>query len=256
MEKAASDFFGLESQGVSARIVTENISKANILTWSNSVASLSEALHNFTRKAFQQQLPTASNLAKWNRTVDPSCALCQNNTPQTNKHVLSNCSSQIALDRYTARHNCILELIADWIFRCKSDDQQLHVDLPYSRFHPVGDVFDQTLRPDIVLVDALDIFILELTVCHESNLLKSKLFKTEKYRNINDHLQNNYINFTVHVFTVEVSVLGFLSNLTDFIRTSRLKMPRKDTINTIIFEAIRHSYNIYRLKNSRQTVQL
>ena len=47
----------------------------------------------------------------------------------------------------------------------------------------------QQLRPDIALVDGSKIVILELTVCHESNLEKSKLFKFEKYTKIREHLK-------------------------------------------------------------------
>src|SRR6218665_3630624 len=76
-----------------------------------------EPVYNFERKALQQQLPTAANLARWKKTSDASCQLRNSGKPQTNKHVLSNCSSPAALERYKSRHNGILETMGDWLAR-------------------------------------------------------------------------------------------------------------------------------------------
>ena len=113
MLKASIHFYGLQSQGFSAQTVVASIKKSKIVAWCNCIDSLSETLHNFARKALQQQLPTASNLCKWKRITDPNCTLCKQGVPQTNKHVLSHCSAPIALERYTTRHNHILKLLAD-----------------------------------------------------------------------------------------------------------------------------------------------
>ena len=67
-ERAQSHFFGLESQGLPAKAVVENIDSRNILAWSGFVDGLPETLFNFARRAFQQQLPTAANLFRWKRS--------------------------------------------------------------------------------------------------------------------------------------------------------------------------------------------
>ena len=190
--------------------------------------SLSETLHNFARKALQQQLPTASNLCKWKRITDPNCTLCKQGVPPTNKHVLSHCSAPIALERYTTRHNHILKLLADWIMREMSDQQKLYADIS-GDYNPIDEIFEPAVRPDIALVDGSKIVILELTVCHESNLEKSKLFKIEKYTKIREHLKIKYKTFSTKLFTIEISVLGFISDLTEFIKFAKLSKMRKDT---------------------------
>ena len=83
IEVVENTFFSLECQGALAKAVSETIRKANIITWSNTLSILPEAVYNFARKAMQQQLPTAANLARWKSTSDPNCHLCNSGKPQT-----------------------------------------------------------------------------------------------------------------------------------------------------------------------------
>jgi hypothetical protein len=170
------------------------------------------------------------------------------NKPQSNAHVLSNCSAPKALERYTLRHNAILSILACWITSTKSKDQQLFADLPLSTCSQIADIFLTCVRPDLVLVDE-KIHVLELTVCHENNLAKSRQYKQNKYSNISDHLDSKFVNYEVELFTIEVSVLGFISDISDFCADAKLsQMP--DYIKTEISKsAINNSYNIYRLRN-------
>ena len=55
-----------------------------------------------------------------------------------------------------------------------SDQQKLqYADIP-GDYNSIDEIFEPTVRPDIALVDGSKIVILELPVCHESNLEKSK----------------------------------------------------------------------------------
>jgi len=69
--------------------------------WSKSVNQLPGYEYNFVRKAMQSQLPTLNNLHRWGRASSNLCPMC--NKIQSNKHVLSNCSSNGALSRFTRR---------------------------------------------------------------------------------------------------------------------------------------------------------
>jgi hypothetical protein len=107
-------------------------------------------------------------LSRWKMKSNPKCMLCLNQD-QTNKHVLSNCSSSAALGRYTARHNSVLLLVANWLKSVIASEQAMFVDLPGHQFNS-PDMLFSNLRPDIaVTVNKSTLFILELTVCHESN---------------------------------------------------------------------------------------
>jgi hypothetical protein len=55
------------------------------------------------------------------------------------------------------------------------------------------------------------IVTLELTVCHETNLIPAQQRKIDKYRSLKDNLLPVYAKHDLIQFTVEVSVLGFIS---------------------------------------------
>src|SRR6267154_1441044 len=112
-KESLDHFLGLKSQGVMAKVVNETVLQKHVQLWKQSVDSLPEHVFNFARKVMMSQLPTLHNLKLWNCSSTNLCPKC--GVDQTNKHVLSNCSSPDALARYTYRHNRILELIARWI---------------------------------------------------------------------------------------------------------------------------------------------
>jgi len=71
-------------------------------------------------------------------------------------------------------------------------------------------IFKDTARPDTVIRHDSELFALELTVCHESNLMLSKTYKLNKYKNLSHHLNNEYKHYNIRLFTLEVSTLGFV----------------------------------------------
>ena len=78
IRQAKQHVHSLELQGVVSKIITENISDANIILWNKITVSLSQSLFLFCRKALLQVLPTESNLHRWKKsekihTVD--CAI-------------------------------------------------------------------------------------------------------------------------------------------------------------------------------------
>ena len=109
--------------------------------------------------------------------------LCASGKPQTN--VLSNCGSFVALHRYTERHNKVLTLPIGWLKSVLAGTQIIYADLVHANILPVADLFNN-YRPDIGIADSISISILELTVCHETNVVSSKDCKRDKYNNIAD----------------------------------------------------------------------
>ena len=206
-------------------------------------------MFQFLRKGLQQLLPTASNLFRWKKAENPTCTLCMNK-PQSNAHVFSNCSAPKALERYTLRHNAILSIIANWISSAKSENQKLFADLSQTTCGEIRDVFQTCLRPDLVLFDDR-LLVLELSVCHETNLLKTRSYKQSKYVNISDHLTSEFSNYDVKLFTIEVSVFGFISEINDFCFDTKLPVLPNNIKIEISEAAINNSYSIYRLRNCR-----
>lgn len=194
-------------------------------------------------------LPTASNLARWKRITDPSCPLCNTGKPQTNKHVLSNCSASVALDRFTSRHDDVLRLLIDWLKSVISANQQLWVDLSDAGLQSTGDLFSN-YRPDIAIVDNNSVRTWELTICHETNLLKSKLYKVNKYSDLAKSSSTLIADKSIYSFTIEVSTLGFISNVSDFLAANALPQLPLDLKRSIIRSVTNSSFKIYLNRNS------
>jgi hypothetical protein len=234
----------LQLQGASITSVIENIKSSTISTWSKCVQSLPAPLFNFTRKGLQQQLATLSNLCRWGKAHEPTCPLCKQ--VQTNKHVLSNCTAPCALQRYKLRHDAILFILCNWLKTVMIPDAQLYADI--SGFAPLENLFS-SLRPDIAVVLKDAVYLCELTVCHETNLCKSRDYKRHKYAAIRLNLNDVHNHYAVKLYTVELSVLGFLSDCTDFIKSvSTTPLPQSVCMN-LMRNVIGNSFNIYLNRN-------
>src|SRR5260221_4456184 len=112
------------------------------------------------------------------------CPLC--NQIQTNKHVLTNCSSPYVLQRYKRRHDAALYILCNWLRTALISETVLHADK--AGFESLNSIF-VNVRPDIAVVSKKVIYLLELTICHQTNLEKSRHYKKDKdtYSNIKDN---------------------------------------------------------------------
>jgi len=248
LEEAWSHMSSLSSQGASVKVVVSVIEKSNIITWSNKIANSAEIIYNFAHKALLQTLPTAANLTRWKKSLDPNCQLCKQNLPQTNKHVLSNCPSPFALQRYTSRHNEILQILCMWLKSVLTTNQQLFADISVENTTSTSKLF-RSLRPDMAICEANTVTIYELTVCHETNLIKSKEYKLNKYRNLANDALPLIEKKTISCYSLEISVLGFISSELEFTRACRIpSFPDMLKLN-IIQAVLNSSYIIYCNRN-------
>ena len=134
-------------------------------------------------------------------------------------------------------------------------DQRLLVDLPSTEFGSIDVAFQSSICPDIVICEESKILVLELTVCHETNLQKSKRFELSKYENIKTCLQSSFINIPVHVYSMEVSVLGFISDMKTFTNAAGLPDINTSTRSALFLEALKNSYEIYKQRNSASALE-
>ena len=225
-----------------AKTVNETVLPKNIQLWKQSMDTLPGHVFNFTRKAMMNQLPTLHNLKLWNCSSTNLCPKC--GSDQTNKHVLSNCSSSDALARYTDRHNLILELIAKWIVPKLKINQSLYCDLRVPGARPVCDLFKK-VRPDLAIVSPNKIVVGELTVCHETNLLKSRDYKLQKYCNLKAAVSREFSRCAVLTHTFEVSTLGFVVAEPNFFKNSGLPNFDPLLVKELTRTAILASKSIY-----------
>jgi hypothetical protein len=194
-------------------------------------------------------LPTAANLNRWKITSDPNCLLCKTNLPQTNKHVLANCPSPIALNRYTERHDEILQILYLWIQSVISPDQQVLVDLKNENNMSTNILFNN-LRPDLAILDEHTVNILELTICHESNLRKSKAYKLNKYRSLANDATPMIRRKVITCFSLEISTSGFISSLDEFTKSCKIPQLPDSLKCNIIRSTLNSSFKIYCNRNN------
>src|SRR6218665_2829163 len=86
----------------------------------------------------------------------------------------------------------------------------------------MGELFEPSVRPDLGVMSDSTVSVLELTVCHETNLLKSRQYKLDKYSHLGQKLVNSHSSKTLEYFTLEVSTLGFMSDINEFLISANL----------------------------------
>jgi len=244
--KALEHIRGLQLQGASITSVIDNMPTKSITDWSKITTQLPSLMFKFARKAIMNQLATNANLKRWGKSNNDNCPLCH--VSQTNKHVLNNCSAEAALDRYKVRHDAILHIMGPWLLNMVKAGAKLFMDIP--GYNSPSVIF-HNLRPDIAVTLNNRITILELTVCHEINILQSRKFKQDKYKNISRDLKPDFEHMQVEIHSLEVTSLGFVSNINAFCKATLNVNSLVDSIlESITKTTIGNSYNIYKNRNS------
>ena len=128
-------------------------------------------------------------------------------------------------------------------------DTSIYSDLDGGTTLPVCDLF-RGFRPDIAIVTGNRIVTWELTICNECNLLTSRAYKQNKYVHLASAMTSAACRGDIETHTIEVSTLGFLSNVLDFTKSVNVpKLPRS-LIQSIIHSVIHDSFIIYCNRNT------
>ena len=124
-------------------------------------------------------LACLSNLAKWRANVSASCTFCRE--VQATKHIVAGCTS--CLIRYTWHNNSVLLNLVNVL---QPIVKKLYCDIP--SFLSPEIVTGTAALLDLLVVDGINnLFIIELTVGHESNTVANATRKAKKY----EHLLND-----------------------------------------------------------------
>lgn len=81
------------------------------MIWSACQSKLPKNIFNFTIRYINNTIPTRKNLAKWRLTSTTDCSFCLN--PESLTATCCNCSCNSYLNRYTWRHDTVLNFIAN-----------------------------------------------------------------------------------------------------------------------------------------------
>ena len=155
----------------------------------------------------------------------------------------------VVLARFKNRHDRILRIIASWLSNKLGSMTKLFVDLDNTTFQPLSDIFD-SLRPNIAIGSGSSIITLELTICHETNIVTSREYKINKYKNLSNRMLPSVSNYSLDNFTIEVTPLDFISDMSDFFNRLGLKNWSREITKSLRQSVISESYKIYCLRNS------
>ena len=140
--------------------------------------------------------------------------------------------------------------VFEWLQTVINDTYTVCVDLDtVPQNCRISEISYENVRPDLLLFNNSKIIILELTVCHESNLQKSKIYKQNKYADIKNFLQPKFRKHSVRLFTFEISVLGFISSLTNFCSILPIPELPKSFKSNLINSVLNSTYGIYCKRN-------
>jgi hypothetical protein len=92
--------------------------------WSTAQSKLPKNIYNFTIRYINNSLPTRKNLSRWGLSSSSECSFCLG--PESLLHVVAGC--QCYLDRFTWRHNSILNFFANTLQTVNGS--ALYADVP------------------------------------------------------------------------------------------------------------------------------
>ena len=213
--------------------------------WSTAQSKLPKNIYNFTIRYINNSLPTRKNLSRWGFSSSSECSFCLG--PESLLHVVAGC--QCYLDRFTWRHNSILNFLANTLQTVNGS--VLYADVP--GFKSPSIITGDTYRPDLLLsLSNGSLYVVELTVGYETNLENNVKRKKAKYRELVRQLDENFdeVNFV----NLSMSSLGIFaqecSTFLEMLENVGLdKNYRTFCVRKMMTIAIRSTYYIFCCRN-------
>ena len=243
-----TNFLQLKEQSGMIIHLKEEITKKGVETWNMLIKYLPPNIFNFCRKSLIYSLTNNSNLFRWKRSNSDKCELCQKK--QTQLHVLNNCTVAVRDGRYNWRHDSILSTLVNYMSYLSQHGFKMYADL--NGFRSPSELF-KSYRPDIVLRKNDKLFIFELTVCFETNTLKSRNYKINRYKDIEkDAVAPLYV---AEKYFIEITSIGFITkSIQPFQRFCKLyKINTERMMKKASETAIRASFYIFNRRNKEWT---
>ena len=215
--------------------------------WSIAVFSLPEWIFKFALNAVTDTLPHNVNLCKWKKLSSPQCQLC--GETQSLAHILNSCQKALVLGRYSIRHDGVLKVIVDFLQHHMTAGFQITADLPGQQYTFPQDIAPMDLRPDIVMWSTSVIYLVELTVPFETNIVGAAERKAHRYQELASACGHSH---HTSIITLEVGSRGFLS-ITGFQQLYQLVQAKATDRAAFERDIIRHvvssSYDIWCKRN-------
>ena len=164
--------------------VWENVVVCTKSNWLSVHYKMPTNIYNFVNRYHNNSLPTLKNVLLWSMSNSMSCLDCGNS--QTLLHVMSGCEKHSHQGRYTWRHNSLLKALASFLL--PRGIGELYVNL--EGFRSPSEVPGDSKRPDMLIVrpDGT-LYLVELTICYETNMPKNAQIKSNRYETSIEHLK-------------------------------------------------------------------
>ena len=237
----------LTSQGSVITEVWENVLVCTKSNWFSVRDKMPSNIYNFVNRYLNNSLPTLKNMLLWGTSNSMSCLDCGNSL--TLLHVMSGCEKHLHQGRYTWRHNSVLKALASFLL--PRGIGELYVDLV--GFCSPSEVTGDSKRPDMLIVrpDGT-LYLVELTVCYETNMPKNAQIKSNRYETTIEHLKSSFT--CIKFVNLVVSALGIFYKdsktlITMFEDSKISRQEHAYIIRKISNIAIRTSYYIFCMKD-------
>ena len=226
--------------------------KQQLLGNQSSKYNVPKEVMSFAARAATNSLATPDNLKRWGKIVSAKCPRCQN-THCTLHHILNNCHHM--LERYTWRHNSVLQYMAKTLSDFNIPENKVYADLPgwmINNSTIPQHIITSSQRPDLVIVDQSRkiVSLLELTCSfeRETNFTNAHNRKLERYAALTSDIENR--GFTVNLLPFEIGSRGLIRNQTKSDLLLCLKSQHSYKIGTKFFKdiskmALLCSFSIY-----------
>ena len=234
----------LNTQGAVIRYVFSEVLQSSKNAWFAVQGNLSRNLHNFTVRYQNNTLPHLSNMFTWRLAETKLCPLCNN--IQSLLHVVAGCT--VLLDRYTWRHDSVLNYIATFLKRFA---RELYTDV--TNFSSPSIITGEEMRPNLLIIlDRSKMFVVELTIGFESNIAKNEVRKRNKYKNLTQSLISSYDQ--VKYINLSLGACGIIGKGSKpfFDLLEELKIPDNEKhflTKRIINICIRTTYYVFCIRN-------
>ena len=232
-------FIGLNEQCQIILFIVDVAFVSDITNWKRVTNNLPANIFRFCRRYLVISLANNLNVHGWKVSNNGLCSLY--NKLQTQLQVFNNCKQ--ALDRYTSRHDSILFTITEHLKPKSANSFRIYVDSLHLGFLSQKELFPGKI-PDIVLQQGKKLIVIELTCPAETNLLSSREYKSDRYKELKNLSLVPCNDLELILF--EISASGFVTkHVRDF--KNLLNLFKCDTKRIMCCSkvVIRYSYYIY-----------
>ena len=176
----------LTTQALVVNSIWKHSNKSSSVLWSKVITQLPININNFCIRYLNNTLANNTNLHKWLKAPSPLCSAC--NKPETLGHAVAGCSVHLNEKRYNYRHDSVLPNIVKSIK--SSEVRRIYAYL--EGYISPSIISGEDKRPDIIIVERDNVYILELTIDFETNISTNFERKMNNYSQLLEDLRSRY----------------------------------------------------------------